>query len=135
VARGQDADSTRAPCGETADGRIVVVVDRIEEARPPFDPYEVARQHAALAAEYGCPLYGDRFALGWVGAAFERLNTRYIPSELTKSELYGEFLTLVNGGFVELPDHPRLLAQLSALQRRPGGQGRDAMTTPGRGQR
>ena len=73
---------------------------------------------------------GDRYALGWVGATLERLGIRYIPSELTRSELYGEFLTLINGGLVELPNHPRLLAQLSALQRRPGSQGRNAIDHP-----
>lgn len=116
---------------ETEDGRILVVVDRIEEARPPFDPFAVARAHAAILAEYGCTsVTGDRFALGWVGAAFERLGIRYIPSELTRSEIYGEFLTLINGGLVELPEHPRLIQQLTALQRRPGSQGRDSIDHP-----
>ena len=106
------------------------MVDRIEEARPPFGPSRSSHAGRALA-EYGLSsVTGDRFALGYVGATYGQLNIRYILSELTRSEIYGEFLALINGGLVELPDHPRLIQQLTALQRRPGSQGRDSVDHP-----
>jgi hypothetical protein len=44
---------------------------------------------------------------------------------VTKPELYREVLVLFNNGVVDLLDHPRLLRQLSSLERRTGSSGRD----------
>ena len=51
-------------------------------------------------------------------------------SKLSKSELYLDLLPLLNSGRVELLDHPRLLAQLGALERRTARGGRDTVDHP-----
>jgi hypothetical protein len=49
------------------------------------------------------------------------------PSKLTKSDIYKEFLPLLNSGEVELLDVPRLHAQLGSLERRVARGGRDSI--------
>ncbi len=129
---GQDSMTLAVAHGEQEpDGRVVAVLDRVEEVRPPFDPHAVAREFAALARSYGCDrVIGDGFAKGWLGAAFEQAGVRYEPSEWTRSELYVRLLVGITGRRVELLDHPRLLAQLTALERRPGAGGRETVDHP-----
>jgi hypothetical protein len=55
----------------------------------------------------------------------------YEPSERTKSQIYLEFLPLLNSGRVELLDNPRLISQLYALERRTSrGSGKDTIDHP-----
>jgi hypothetical protein len=51
----------------------------------------------------------------------------YEPSDKSKSEIYTEFLPLVNSRVCELLDHPRLIAQLTGLERRTSRSGRDSI--------
>jgi hypothetical protein len=130
---GQDSMTLAVAHGEEYgdDGRVVAVLDHLHERRPPFDPHAVAREFAGLARAYGCDrVVGDKFAYGWVGAAFERAGVRYEPSEFTRSDCYLRLLTGITSRRVELLDHPRLLQQLTALQRRPGAGGRESVDHP-----
>jgi len=112
--------------------RGVIVVDGLWEAIPPFDPLVTAKVFAGTLKRYGCwSVTGDRFAQGWTAATFDRLGIRYMPSELSRSELYVELLALVNGRGVELPDAPKLVEQLGRLQRRPTGSGRERVDQVG----
>src|SRR5262249_55169250 len=48
-----------------------------------------------------------------------------------KTDLYRDFLPLINSGKVELLDHPRLTAQLCSLERRTSrGTGKDSIDHP-----
>lgn len=129
---GSDSMALAVAHGEQEpDGRVIAVLDRLEERKPPFDPHAVAREFAGIATSYGCDrVHGDKFALGWVGAAFEQAGVRYEPSEYTRSDLYLRLLTGITSRRVELLDHPRLLQQLTALQRRPGAGGREQIDHP-----
>ena len=49
------------------------------------------------------------------------------PSERTKSDIYREFLPLLNSGNVELLDLPRLASQLAGLERKTARGGRDSI--------
>jgi hypothetical protein len=49
----------------------------------------------------------------------------YEVADLDRSRLYLELLPVVNAGAVELPNDPRLLAELRGLERRRGTAGRD----------
>ena len=53
-----------------------------------------------------------------------------MPADKPKSDLYASFLPLLNSGRVELLDHPRLHAQLLALERRTARGGRDSIDHP-----
>jgi hypothetical protein len=53
-----------------------------------------------------------------------------VPSEKTTSDLYREFLPLVNSQKVELLDHPKAISQICALERRTARGGRDSIDHP-----
>ena len=74
---------------------------------------------------------GDRYAGIWPSAAFQKHGIRYNGSEKSKSDLYVEFLPLLNSHRVDLLDHPRGIRQLTSLERRTSrGTGRDVVDHP-----
>jgi hypothetical protein len=108
-----------------------VIVDAIREARPPFSPESVVADFASLLRHYGIKLVtGDRFAGEWPRERFYVHGVEYKVAEKSKSDLYRDMLPLINGGRVELLDHPRLIAQLCALERRTARGGRDSIDHP-----
>lgn len=129
TASGSDESYTLALAHK--DGRGRVVLDVCRERPSPFDPYVVTGEYCALLRRYRCiGVLGDRYAPGWVSGAFEREGIRYDVCELNKSQLAIEMLALVNSRQCELPDHARLLAQYTNLQRRVGPSGRDVVDHP-----
>ena len=117
--------------GEPRDGQRVAVVDAVREMRPPFSPERVIEEFSALLKAYGVDhIEGDHYGGAWPGERFERHGIRYVVCRQTKSELYRDALALLNSGQVELLDHPRLIAQLAALERRTGQGGRDRIDHP-----
>ena len=50
-----------------------------------------------------------------------------MPSEKTKSEIYGELLPLITAGKLELLDNRRLVAQLTSLERRTSRAGKGSV--------
>src|SRR5262249_5642019 len=54
----------------------------------------------------------------------------YMPSPRSKSDLYIDLLPAVNGGRVELLDHPKLVLQLCKLERRTARSGKDSIDHP-----
>jgi hypothetical protein len=57
----------------------------------------------------------------------------YEPAEKFKNDLYREFLPILNSGRAEFLDHPRLIAQLCALERRTARGGRESIDHPPNG--
>jgi hypothetical protein len=55
---------------------------------------------------------------------------QYVTSDRPKSALYQDALPLLNSGSIELLDHPRLISQLCALERRTSRGGRDSIDHP-----
>lgn len=114
--------------------RVVAVLDCVREVRPPFSPEDTAREFAALLNVYGVvEVVGDAYGGTWPAEAFQRAGITYRASSRTKSEIYRDFLPALNSVRVELLDHPRLLAQLAALERHVGASGRDSIDHPSRG--
>lgn len=106
------------------DGIIKQVIQK--EFRPPFNPEEVIRDFSSEIKRWaGRQVTGDRYAGDFPKVAFERYGISYRQSEKTKSELFQEFLKLINSGKVELLRNPRLLHQLCALERRIAPSGRE----------
>ncbi len=108
------------------------VLDLIREVQPPFNPGQViATVFAPVLREYGCRVVvGDRHAVGFVAEGFGSCGVRFEPSTLSKSELFGELLPLINTAAVELLDLPTLRAQLLGLERRSVRGGRDSIDHP-----
>ncbi len=107
------------------------VLDCLREVQPPFSPEAVVEEFAAVLRAYGVTeVCGDRYAGEWPRERFAVHGLRYVPSELSKSDLYRELVPLVNGARVELLDLPRLYGQLVGLERRVARGGRDSVDHP-----
>jgi hypothetical protein len=110
------------------DGRGVCVLDAVLEVRPPFDPSAALNECVALCRRYGvASLIGDRYAGEWPVARFKECGIELIQSARPKSDIYVDFLPLINAGQIELLDHPRLRAQLVGLERRTARSGKDSV--------
>jgi hypothetical protein len=130
------------PSGGSADSMTIAiahadkegrgVLDATREIRPPFSPEDVVVEFAALLKSYGLSsVTGDRYAGEWPRERFSEHGIRYEPAEKSKSELYIEFLPILNSGKADLLDNARLIAQLCSLERRTSrGTGRDSVDHP-----
>jgi hypothetical protein len=112
--------------GELGERRIL---DAIREWRPQFSPDDVTKEAAQTLNHYGITtIRGDRFGGDWIAERFRERGIGYEPAEKPKTQIYTEFLPLLNAARTELLDHPRLLAQLCQLERRSvRGSGREVI--------
>lgn len=113
----------------------LAVLDAIRCADPPFSPGDViANMFAPVLHQYGIrQIAGDRHAAGFVAAALRVCGVTFVPTKLSKSDIYAELLPLVNTDMVEILDNATLRTQLLALQRRPMRGGRDSIDHPSGG--
>jgi hypothetical protein len=96
--------------------------------RPPFSPEAVVLEFVCLLKSYFVTsVVGDRYAGEWPREQFKKLGVAYELSQRPKSDLYRDFLPLVNSGRVDLLDHARSVAQLCSLERRTARGGRDSI--------
>ena len=109
------------------------ILDALREIKPPFSPQHVVAEFVDLLRSYRVTkVRGDRYAGEWPREVFRKLGVAYQVCETAKSDLYQRLLPSLNSGQVELLDHPRLLAQLSNLERRTARGGRDSIDHPPR---
>jgi hypothetical protein len=107
------------------------VLDLVRERRPPFSSAAVVREFAeTLAAYHVSTVTGDRYGGEWCREPFREHGIWYNVAERAKSDLYRNVLPLLNSGTIDLLDHPRLVAQLCALERRTARGGRDTIDHP-----
>ena len=99
------------------------------------DPAAITAQYAAILKLYGInTITGDRYAAQWPVNEFMRHGINLKPSELNRSEIYLEFLPLLQTGAVELPPDEKALSQFVMLERRTSRSGRDTIDhAPGPG--
>jgi hypothetical protein len=109
-----------------------VVIDCIREVKPPFSPEQVIIDFVSVLKSYRCHrVSGDRFGGEFPREQFNKRGVRYEPSERNKSEIYRDFLPLLNSGNVVLPRNDRLIRQLTSLERTTArGSGRDNIDHP-----
>ncbi len=108
------------------DGRVIL--DLIREVRPPFSPESVTEDFAQVLKDYRVTsVHGDKYAGEWPREQFRKYGIDYVVSERTKSEIYLEFLPLLNSGKVQLLDHQRLISQLCGLERKTSRVGKDSV--------
>jgi len=106
----------------------IAVLDLVREVKPPFSPETVVKEFADNLRRYRVTkVVGDRYAAEWPREQFRKCGLAYHPSERTKSEIYLELLAQINSRVCDLLDHPRLLAQLTGLERRTSRGGRDSI--------
>lgn len=107
------------------------VLDCVRELRPPFSPEGAVVEFAETLKSYDAlEVVGDRFGGEWPRERFKLHGIRYVVSEKTKSQIYREFMPLINAQRAELLDLPRLFDQVSSLERRTARGGRDSIDHP-----
>ena len=108
-----------------------VVLDVLREVVPPFSPERVVSDFCDVLKPYRCSeVVGDRYAGEWPREQFSKRGVTYKVSELTRSEIYLEFLPLLTSGVAELLDNPKLKAQLVSLERKTSRIGKDVVDHP-----
>jgi hypothetical protein len=106
----------------------VCIVDALREYVPPFSPEGVVAELAQLLKSYNVSrVTGDRYAGEWPRESFAKHGITYELSAMTKSQLYGALLPMLNSGRIDLPDNARLISQLASLERRTGRNSRDSI--------
>jgi hypothetical protein len=118
------------PSGGRSDGMTLAiahrdgdkaVLDLVREVPPPFSPEQVVREFCDLLKLYRLDrVTGDQYAADWCREQFRKYNVFYRPAEKSKSDIFLDFLPAINSALVDLIDHPKLVAQLVALERKPG---------------
>lgn len=104
------------------------ILDAVRVRQPPFSPEAVVEDFAAALKTFGISrVTGDRYAGEWPREQFRKRGITYDIAEKPKSDLYRDFVPVVNGGQVALLDHPVLSAQLVGLERRTARGGRDSI--------
>src|SRR5262249_38333894 len=105
-----------------------IVLDAIHERKPPFSPWDVVRDFVEVLKMYRVrTVVGDRYGGEFAREPFRKLGIEYRVAEKPKSDLYRDFVPLLNSRRVELLDHPRLITQLTQLERRTSRGGRDSI--------
>ncbi len=106
----------------------MAVLDCVREVKPPFSPADVVAEYAALLKAYRVTkLNGDKYAGVWPVEAFKSHNIKYEQAAQAKSDLYRDFLPIINSGNVDLLDLDRLTNQLASLERRTARSGKDSI--------
>jgi hypothetical protein len=111
-----------------------VVIDAVRECRPPFSPENVVNDFSAFLKAYRvASVTGDRYAGEFPRELFRKHGISYEVAMLTKSELFRDFLPLLNSVRVTLPRNDRLVSQIVSLERRISAVGKDTITHPPNG--
>jgi hypothetical protein len=109
----------------------IAILDAIREFRPPFSPEAVVSEFCTVLKAYRVgTVFGDRFAGTWPAERFAVHGVTYSAAVKPKSDLYRDLLPIVNGARCELLDHPKMISQLCALERKTARSGRDSIDHP-----
>lgn len=109
----------------------VAVLDAVREVCG-ASPEAIVSEFAALCKSYRIrKVRGDAYAGEWPRERFRAHGIEYEKSELSKSQIYGEFLPVLNSQRCRLLNVPKLEAQLVSLERKTArGTGRDSIDHP-----
>lgn len=76
---------------------------------------------------------GDNYAGEYPKELFRKRGITYELAKKHRSDIYRDFLPVLNSGDVILPQHDRLVSQICGLERSVARSGRDEITHPSRG--
>jgi hypothetical protein len=128
AAGGSGADAMTMAISYKDDFESVAVLACLREVKPPFSPEQTVFEFVRVLRSYGISeIRADRFGADWVSEAFARHNIRLVPSDKTRSEIYGEILPALNSREVRILDSKKLVAQFVGLERRTGRSGKDSI--------
>jgi hypothetical protein len=110
------------------------VLDLVRAAKPPFSPAGVTAEFSKILKSYNLhEITGDRWGGEFPREAFLKNGISYRVADKPKSDLYRDFLPLVNSGKVELLDNKKLKSQLLGLERKTARSGKDSIDHGPRG--
>jgi hypothetical protein len=106
----------------------IAVLDAVREVKPPFSPEATVSEFCALLKKYRCAqVLGDRYGGEWPREVFRFYGVHYEPAEKSKSDLYIDFLPMLNSRTIDLLDNDRLTNQFTDLERRTARSGKDSI--------
>lgn len=112
----------------------IPVLDKVKEWVPKFDPEAVSLEVVQICKDYKISqVTGDAYGGEWPRDPLKKRGVNYVLSEKSRSELYIDFLPVVNSARCELFDldhHRKALNQFTNLERRVGRTGRDSVDHP-----
>ena len=104
------------------------ILDAIRERRPQFSPEAVVLEFASLLRQYRVfKVQGDHYGGEWPRERFRMKSINYEVSKLSKSDIYQEFLPILNAGRCELLDERRMYQQFLGLERRTARGGHESI--------
>ena len=125
-AGGSGKDSFTLAIGHVEDR--IPTLDVIREWKPPFSPKAVIEECADILKQYSVrKLTADRYAAEFVVEGFREYQITLEHSLKPKSQIYSEFLPLLNSKTCDLLDNSRLRTQLIGLERRVARSGKDSI--------
>ena len=109
-----------------------VIIDCIREVKPPLSPENVIAEFVDVLKSYRCHrVIGDRYGGEFPREQFRKRGITYDVSEKVKSDIYVDFLPLLNSGRVMLPRNEKLIRQLCSWERTTvRGSGKDTIDHP-----
>ena len=108
-----------------------VILDYVKAYKPPFNPHAVIGQISDELRRWGIKrIQGDNYAGDFVNSAFASNGMQFANCDKNKSALYAELLPILTSGEIEILDQPKLVKQLSCLERRTRSGGKDVIDHP-----
>jgi hypothetical protein len=109
-----------------------VVIDALYEKAPPFSPEAAIAELCTVLNRYRIhKVVGDRFGGQFPAEQFLKRSIAYETSPKSKTDIYVDFLPILNSGAVTLPKNDRLVHQLCSLERTvTKGSGKDVIDHP-----
>jgi hypothetical protein len=128
---GGSVDSFTLAVGHYDHIKQTVVLDCLREVAAPFSTEKAVEDLCATLRDYNVhSIQGDRYAGLWPVEAFIRYNMAYEQSAAPKSDLYRDLVPFLNSQRIQLLDHPKLVGQLTSLERRVARGGKDSIDHP-----
>jgi len=128
-AGGSGGDSYTLAIAHEAAG--VSVLDCVREIQPRFSPDEATVEHSRVLRTYGLhEVTGDHFAGDFPRELFRKQGITYRLADAPVTDIYREWLPLLNARRCELLDNARLKNQLVALERKVAFGGKDTIGHP-----
>ena len=110
------------------------ILDAVRVRKPPFSPAAVVDEFVETLKLYGVTrITGDHWGGEFVKEPFRKAGILYDRSEKVRSDIYRDFLPMLNSGRVELLDHALVTSELIGLERRTARSGKDSINHPPNG--